>query len=174
MKLDTVDYKIISLLKDDARASPETIAQVVGVTARTVRNRIHKLIEHQVIAPEIIINPRAFGYQLTVDIFCKVDQRRASAVIAALMAIPEVVYIATAAGEADISIQAIFQTSDDFYHFIAQQLPAITGLERVSTVIVPKIHQEPHEWRPAEIAAFNEGREAAQDPTDRPLPPKNA
>lgn len=151
MKLDAIDYNIIRLLKDDARASPEAMAPVVGVTPRTVRNRIERLIAQQVIRPEIIINPRAFGYQLTVDIFCRVKTRAVEQVIAALMAIPEVVYIATAAGEADISIQAIFQTSDDLYRFIAQQLPAIEGLERVSTALVPKIHQEPHEWRPAEV-----------------------
>ncbi len=156
MKLDRLNLQIIAFLKKDPRVSSEEIAKKVSVTPRTVRNRIHKLIETKVISPEIVIHPRAFDYQLTVDIFCRVSQPKAPEVMHRLMEIPEVVYIATAAGEADLSIQAIFRTSDDFYSFIAEQLPSIVDLERVSTVLVPRIHKEPHEWCPAEVLQESE------------------
>lgn len=52
----------------------------------------------------MVINPVSFGYQLTVDVFCKVEPRQLQAVIEALMAMHEITYIVAATGVTDLSI----------------------------------------------------------------------
>jgi len=78
--LDDVDRGILHLLQEDARNNTAAdIADHVGVTANTVRNRIERLEEHGVLTGYVpqIAYERA-GYQLTVSIECSapVPERR--------------------------------------------------------------------------------------------------
>lgn len=70
--LDDINREILYMLQRDARHTTATdIAEQVGVTANTVRNRIRRLESRGVIhgyAPRI--DYEAAGYQLEVDIIC--------------------------------------------------------------------------------------------------------
>lgn len=71
-EMDEVDRGILHLLQEDARAnSAADIAEVVGVTANTVRNRINRLQDRGVIRSFVpILDYEQAGYQLTVVIIC--------------------------------------------------------------------------------------------------------
>ncbi|TYT60334.1 Lrp/AsnC family transcriptional regulator [Natrialba swarupiae] len=71
-KLDETDRGILHLLQEDARNySAADIAEEVGVTANTVRNRISRLQERGVIDGYVpLLNYEQAGYQLTVIMCC--------------------------------------------------------------------------------------------------------
>ncbi len=70
-KLDETDRGILHLLQEDARNySAADIAEEVGVTANTVRNRISRLQERALLMGTFHLNYEQAGYQLTVIMCC--------------------------------------------------------------------------------------------------------
>lgn len=71
-ELDDVDRGILHLLQEDARNnSAAHIAEQVGVTANTVRNRIERLQEREIIDGFFpMIDYEQAGYQVLVSIRC--------------------------------------------------------------------------------------------------------
>jgi Lrp/AsnC family transcriptional regulator for asnA, asnC and gidA len=148
--LDTLDRRIIRLLQANGRATSAEIARQVGVSERTVRNRINRMVERGAILPTVVVNHKYFGYQTAVDIFCEVDISRMEEIGKELLSrLPEVNYIAYSTGDQDISIQALLESSDNVYEFV-QRLVSIPGVQRTKTVLVPRILKNTYEWIPPE------------------------
>jgi len=49
MSIDTLDLKIIQVLNRDARRSYRAIAEEIGVSDATVRNRVNKMLKEGII-----------------------------------------------------------------------------------------------------------------------------
>ena len=128
VNLDKLDYDIIQALHKDARASATEIARVTGANERTIRKRIDRLVEEQVIRLTAILNPVTFGYVTAADIFLEVDPDREEEVIKNLMAMPEVTYLAFGQGTNDISIEARFKDNDALREFIRRTLANMIGV----------------------------------------------
>jgi len=150
VKLTPLDRQIIILLNQDARLPSAQIALRLGVSERTVRNRISRLIQEGVIRPVAVVNPSTFGYDLVVDIFCDVDMAQRDSVIKALAEMPEISYIAASTGDQDLSIQALFKNSTDMHAFITTRLYQVDGIRRTRTVLVPSIVKDTYQWLPVE------------------------
>lgn len=151
-KLDALDKALIRCLNQDARMPSARIARELNVAERTVRHRIARLIELNVIRPVAVVNPAAFGYDLSVDIFCELDGVEQSQAIAALLAMPEIAYVAYSTGDQDISIQALFKNTDELHHFLTHKLQHIPGIRRTRTVLVPRIIKDTYQWLPPDAA----------------------
>ena len=148
-KLDILDRHIIELLQADGRASSAVISRKLNVPERTIRNRIIRMIEHEVIRPTVVVDHKLFGYKIAVDIFCEIDINKFEEIGQALMQFHEVNYIAYATGDQDISIQVLLESSDAIYEF-TQKLVKIPGIHRSKTVVVPRILKNTFEWIPPE------------------------
>ncbi len=143
-----LDRQIIISLNQDARLSSAELARQLDVPERTVRYRITRLIEEDVIRPVAVVNPAAFGYKLVIDVFCEIDTARQTEIVTLIQAMPEVSYIAFATGDQDISFQALFKNSEAMHHFITERLRHIPGIGRTRTVLVPRIVKDTHRWLP--------------------------
>ena len=63
IKLDVIDKKIIAILNENARATPLFIATIVGISKSSVRYRIERLKQLDIIRGNtIIVNPYKFGF----------------------------------------------------------------------------------------------------------------
>lgn len=154
--LGDLDRQIIQYLNQDARLSSAEIARQLDVPERTVRYRINRLIDDDVIRPVAVVNPAAFGYTLMIDVFCEVDAGLQSEIVATIQAMPEVSYIAFATGDQDISFQAMFKSSDEMHQFITERLRHIPGMGRTRTVLVPRIVRDTYRWFPP-VESFGTG-----------------
>jgi Lrp/AsnC family transcriptional regulator for asnA, asnC and gidA len=160
--LDALDKALIRCLNQNARMPSARIARELNVAERTVRHRIARLIELDVIRPVAVVNPTAFGYDLAVDIFCELDGVGHSQTIEAIAAMPEVAYVAFSTGDQDISVQALFKTTDELHHFLTQRLHHVPGIRRTRTVLVPRIIKDTYQWLPPEDAFGMTGDDAAR------------
>ena len=149
-KLDKVDWEIAKCLKEDVRMPAAEIARRLGITDKTVRNRIKKLVDLGVFEPYALFSREKFGYKIVVDVFLTVDLHYEENVINILLKRPEVVYVAYSSGEQDISIQAVFKNSDHSYKFLKEIIPSLPGLKKVRTVFALKVLKTPCQWQPAE------------------------
>lgn len=63
--IDATDQLLISALMEDSRKSLKALAQISGLSAPSVAERIRKLEERQVLRGYTVqVEPKAFGYQL--------------------------------------------------------------------------------------------------------------
>ena len=71
-KLDSVDFKILSLLQDNAMISLQEISNKVGLSASPCWNRLQKLQELKIIKKKItLIDPEKLGLTNRVFVFIK-------------------------------------------------------------------------------------------------------
>jgi DNA-binding Lrp family transcriptional regulator len=146
--LDPLDYDIIQALHRDARMSASEIARLTGANERTVRKRIDRLVELDVIRLSAILNPLAFGYITAADIFLEVEPDQEDLVIAALMGMPEVTYVAYGQGSRDVSIEARFKDNDALREFLRHTLAELPGVTVTRSTLVPRILRNIDEWVP--------------------------
>jgi DNA-binding Lrp family transcriptional regulator len=146
---DNLDYEIVQALHENARVAASGIARKTGANERTIRKRIERLIQGDVIRLTAILNPLAFGYITAADIFIQVDPERETEVIDALMAMPEVTYVAFGQGTNEISIEARFKDNDAFREFIRTTLANMEGVSVDRYALVPRILRNIDEWMPS-------------------------
>jgi DNA-binding Lrp family transcriptional regulator len=145
---DKLDYDILQALHKDARVAASEIARLTGANERTIRKRIDRLVELDIIRTSAIINPLAFGYVTAADIFLEVDPDQEQEIIQTLMSMPEVTYVAYGQGSNDISIEARFKDNDALREFLRHTLAGMPGVTVTRYALVPKILRNIDEWMP--------------------------
>lgn len=145
---DKLDYDILQALHKDARVAASEIARLTGANERTIRKRIDRLVELDIIRTSAIINPLAFGYVTAADIFLEVNPDLEQEIIKTLMAMPEVTYVAYGQGSNDISIEARFKDNDAMREFLRHTLAGMPGVTVTRYALVPKILRNIDEWMP--------------------------
>jgi Lrp/AsnC family transcriptional regulator, regulator for asnA, asnC and gidA len=166
MKLDQLDKEIIDLLTKDGRMSCAEIARAIGtVSERSVRYRLEKLIEENVIRITATPVPQSLGYSVVADVFIEVEVGQVLEIARKIASYENVSYVACSTGESDISIQIITQNNRELYEFVTEILGKIPGVRKTTTSMVPFIVKDIEQWR-IPSATFRESRlEPEPNPT---------
>jgi len=147
-KYDHLDQDILKLLNQNARISSAQIARQLGESARTVHNRIQRLIDLGAVQFVSVVNPFSFGYSLAVDIFCELEVGFQEQALQTIQEMPNITYVAISTGDQDISLQAIFKDSAEMHDFITHKLHQVPGMRRTRTVLIPRILKDNYQWLP--------------------------
>lgn len=147
---DKIDYKIIKELSEDARMPAAKIAANTGINERTIRRRLNNLVEIGAIRITTIVAPEMFGYQSIADINLKVAPEVYDDFVEDCKKNPNVCYIATGWGKANLAIETRFLNNEEMYDFINSTLPQIEGVEVINFFIIPKIIYNIDQWLPVE------------------------
>ena len=169
--LDRIDYHILQILNQDANVSNAEIARQVRVPERTVHHRIRRLLEGGYMRMIAVVNPKAFGYSLAVDILCEVALDQMMAATEALMKMPEVSYVALSTGDEDLSLQALFKDIDEMQAFITGKLHQVPGMRRTRTVLIPRIVKDTYHWIPPEEHFAQGSKRPDENPQELPGQP---
>ncbi len=144
--IDELDLAIIRLLQQDSRMPSAEIARQLAVAERTVRARINRLVQDDVIRLVAVLNPAKLGYEVVADIFLEVEHTRLEEIAARLAQMQEVSYVGLTTGERDISVQVFVPSIDALYRFITERLSTIPGVLNTTTYIVPRVLKWLHHW----------------------------
>lgn len=88
---DKLDWKIIDVLQDDSRLSFAEIGRIVGLSAPSVKERVQRLEETEVIkAYTTVIDPQKAGYSLSAAITFTPHPGKLKPFLDVVMKIPEV------------------------------------------------------------------------------------
>lgn len=161
-KLDQLDKEIIDLLTKDGRMSCAEIARAIGtVSERSVRYRLEKLLEDNVIRITATPVPQALGYSIVADVFIEVESGQVLDIARKIASYEHVSYVACSTGESDISIQIITQNNRELYEFVTEVLGKIPGVRKTTTSMVPFIVKDMEQWRiPAAVfKEFSKGKD---------------
>ena len=138
-RLDLVDMKILDLLKADGRQSFNDISKIVGKTEATIRRRVKKLIESDVIKKftiEYQINSKP-KTRATVKI--EPDFKDVKRILKDLKAIEEITDIWRLSGDCGIFLKIEIPSIEEFNPLIENKISQITGVKIVETCFITDI-----------------------------------
>lgn len=137
-KPDAVDQHILSILENNGRATNREIAESVGVSEGTVRNRVERLIRDDVLRIVGVTNPSKLGLNTAAVISISAELSRITDIAERIAEAEGVVYVGYTTGNADIIVLAFFPSNDELTDFMTQSLAAIPGILKAETNIILK------------------------------------
>lgn len=147
-EIDETDQKIVNLLLDDGRMPASEIARRLrNVSDRSIRYRIERMLEENIIQIGVVVHPEAFGLQIKADVWLEVESDRIRDVAQKLVDFENVTYVACSIGQTDVSIQVVARSTDEIYNFVTDVVRRIPGVRRTETSIVPLILKDVYQWR---------------------------
>ena len=145
-QLDDLDMRIVAALQRNGRITNIEMARSLGVSEATIRNRMGRLLDEDLINIVAVPTPRAVGMTMSAIIGISVELDQLDQVLAMLSACPEVRYVGVATGRHDVMIEAFFFDQDHLLRFIADQLGGDPGVKSVETSIILKVAKFSYEW----------------------------
>jgi Lrp/AsnC family transcriptional regulator, regulator for asnA, asnC and gidA len=136
--IDELDAKIISILQSDGRMSNTDIAKSLNVSEATVRGRIKRLIDDEIIQIVAVSNPLKLGFEITGDLYIRVDMTKMENVISSLSKVRELWYIVTTTGKSNLNAEFVVKDLEELHDLVYNRLSHIDGVEEVETSIIIK------------------------------------
>ena len=180
--LDRLDRQIIAALSRDGRMSYRELARSRDISEGTVRMRLSRLQDENLVKVTLVGSPLALGVGVYVMIMLRVKPGHVREVAEALVKFPNVRFVGLSFGPADLFIQSLHKDVGDLHHFVSDVIPkaapAVTSTETFQLAEVMKSswtwadwfeyiddHSVPSESDSSEVAAIpaSDERKRKQD-----------
>jgi len=139
--LDDVDAAIIRHLQEDGRRTYRDIGRALGVSEGTVRFRYRRLTESGVLRIVAIADPFRLGHRVLAFILLRIEPGAHQRIIDTLVPWPEVTYVSTCVGHADLYLQVVCRDEEDLLELVTNKIPSIGGITYSETFTELKIHK---------------------------------
>ena len=133
--MDELDQRIIGLLQVDGRLSNASIARRLGVSEGTIRRRVSRLIQEDVISIAAVPNIEKLGYTTSAFIGLQVRPGKADDVADALAGLAEVHYVSVTTGSYDVFLWVGLESAERLGELLHTSIAAIDGVQRTETFI---------------------------------------
>ena len=136
--LDELDRRIIGVLSKDARVSNRRIAALLGVTEGTIRSRIKRLEQDNLIRLTAVTNVASVGAPKVVLIWIQAAHSEVKDLCDKLAAMPEIRSVIILLGRCDILAVGLFTSLEDVIAVANNRILALPGVRHVETSIAVK------------------------------------
>ena len=136
MKISPADERLLSVLREDARASTAQVARRLGLSRTTVQSRIDRLEQQGVIAGYTVRTHADYEQgQVRAHVLITVLPRKMPAVVKALREIPEVRSLHSVSGAHDLVAMGVVPTVAEMDE-LTDRIGAIAGVERTTSSVI--------------------------------------
>ena len=146
--MDQLDFNILAHLQRDGRMPYTEIASNLGVSEGTIRNRVTRLIDDQVVQIVGLIDPHQLDFDAPAMIGVTVQGYDLDATAALIAQYPEVSYLVIVSGEYDLIVEVMCRDRDHLATFLNQQLRTVPGVVRTQTFVILRTHKMAYGARP--------------------------
>lgn len=129
--LDSTDVAIIQCVSKNGRLSYVEIANHTGVSEATVRNRIQRLTETDVLNFIGVVDPFRTGLYVVAMIALKVDVCHLDEACISLSKYSEIRFVVACAGTFNIMIEVVAGSTEEMLDFVAKNLPLVPGVSQI-------------------------------------------
>ena len=145
-KIDETDRKILTILKKNARKHFTDIAEEIGVSEATVRNRIKCLERNDVIKRYTVdINPKEIGFSMVAIIGLNVSPENLLSSVNELRDIEEVKWAAKSTGDHMIMAEIWAEDGEGLSRVISKKIGNIEGIKDVRPAILLEKKEEKYD-----------------------------
>jgi Lrp/AsnC family transcriptional regulator for asnA, asnC and gidA len=131
--MDDLDLAILALLQTNGRRPFTDIAQQVGVSEGTVRNRVARLLEDKVLHIVGLVDPNRLGFNAPAIIGVSVLGGDIEQIAAEIAQFPEVSYLIMVSGEFDLIVEVLCRDREHLADFLNQNLRRVDGVGKTQT-----------------------------------------
>ncbi len=149
--IDNIDLKIMSYLGENSRLSNRELGRRIGVTEGTVRNRLDRLIDEDVLHTTALVNIEKFPEIYLAFVGVKIDGRHLTECAASIEKLPSVFTTMIVTGRYDLFAVVLAHSHKTLVDFVTDQLSKIPGIRDSETYMVLKNYGQ---WIPANKLSF--------------------
>ncbi len=132
---DELNRAIIAMLQQDGRMAFAEIAQALGVSEGTIRNRVNSMKQAGMLRIVAIADPVAVEYKTDAMLGIKVAPGATpQAVAERLSGLPDVVYILWVSGRFDLLVEVVSDDRDGFLEFLDSEIHGQADVAAVETM----------------------------------------
>lgn len=136
--MDELDRTILRFLGKDGRTPYTEIAQKMNISEGTVRNRVGKLIDENVLQIVGIADPAKLGYQVAAVVGVTIQGGNLDQAGEKIASFPEVSDVLMVSGEFDLILQVYCRDRDHLSRFLNQDLRPVNGVSQTQTFMILK------------------------------------
>jgi Lrp/AsnC family transcriptional regulator for asnA, asnC and gidA len=145
LAVDELDRALIDQLRIDGRMSFTDIARKLGISEATARARYTRLVDFGVLEVVAIADPTKLG-QTDVRLILDVRGAGAEPVARKLAEHPEVRFVATVVGGADIVLDVRGDSPQELAEIIDGSIRRVSGVERARSVVTLEVLKDSYPW----------------------------
>jgi len=134
-EIDQLDQDIIELLQTNGRASNARIARKVGVSEGTVRRRLRRLMDENIVKVIAIPNLDKIGFTTGALIGLQTAPGQLDKVAQSISEMKEVHFLAITTGAFDLFAWVGMTSTEQLGLFLRTQIGSITGVIRTETFV---------------------------------------
>jgi Lrp/AsnC family transcriptional regulator for asnA, asnC and gidA len=144
--IDELDRKIIQQLQVNARIPNTEIARALNVTETTIRNRVSRLLDEELIEIVAVVMPKAHQSTLSTFIALTFEPAHVDAAIADLRDRQEVRWLSRMLAPAQVLTEVFYPDHDALVRFQTEYLAHLPGITRIDSWIVLSAEKASFEW----------------------------
>jgi DNA-binding Lrp family transcriptional regulator len=134
--MDDTDRQLLSLLRDNARASVASLAKVLRVSRGTVQNRLARLeADGTITGYTVRLKPQAEGHRIRAFMTVAVEGNRTAAVLTALRGDPAVSALHTTNGRWDM-VAELQADSLEAFDSVLSRIRLLEGIANTETSLL--------------------------------------
>ena len=134
--IDTLDRKIILALQKDARRPYKDIAKKLRVSEGTIKNRVTRLINRDILKLEARVNPFALPNRISAVVGVNLKERNHEEKIKEIEKIPGVTSVWNAAGRFDLFFEIMVDSMNSLNEILfGKYIKKIGGISYTETFI---------------------------------------
>ncbi len=142
--LDETDNKLIKLLEQNAWQSSGTLANVLHVSAATIRRRLRRLIQKGVLRAVAIVDSGTVAPTLNAIIALNIAHQDIVKVMKKLADLSEIVWCGLTTGQFDAILLTRFHSTEDLHGFLREKLSVIEGIKDSETFVCIHVERGKH------------------------------
>lgn len=139
--LDDLDRAIMRELEEDGRRAFREISRSVGASEATIRARVKRLQDLKSLRIVAFADPVQFGGTQLSLVLLMVELGRHEEIVEQLVELPEVTYVSTLLGRADICVELSTKDNTELWNVLRDKVGPIDGIREVETMSVLKVHK---------------------------------
>ena len=117
-EIDQLDLQITEYLQTDGRISYSYIAREIGVPEATVRYRVKRLLDEEIIKISAFINTGKLNYKNVAYLELEVEPLFFDSTLHSLIDMHKISYIASVTGAFNIMMEYVYEDNDDLLEFL--------------------------------------------------------
>ncbi len=147
IKLDELDLNIVKELQNDGRTAITHIAKKYDTAEATVRKRLKRLIDNEVIQVVAVADPFKLGLNIAAIIKIEAAIDKVDSISEDLNKIDEVWYIALHTGDATFDVEVYVPSMQDLKNLLTDVIWKIDGIKKTETSIVLSYIKRDYKWK---------------------------
>jgi Lrp/AsnC family transcriptional regulator for asnA, asnC and gidA len=144
--MDEIDRAIIARLQYDGRMPLTTIADQIGVSEGTVRNRVARLQQEGILQVVGVVDPHLLGLQATAIVGVVVQPARLEAAAHEIATFEEVSYLVMTSGGFNLLVEVLCEGTDHLARFLSDKLLRVKGVQRTETFYILRTYKLSYRW----------------------------